>query len=147
MLWELSIQKIPLAEVPIDDMEYDPAPVRPVVLVVDDERIIADTRAAIFTSWGYAVMTAYNAECALELARRNPPKVLVSSLSLNRMNGADLARVIQSKSVDCQVILLSGLTENDSLIADARDAGCNFTLLQKPIHPNDLQAFLPEIRR
>jgi len=124
----------------------DPGPDRPVVLVVDDDRIVADTRTAILTGWGYAVMTAYNAECALEMARRNPPKVLVSSLNLNRINGADMARAIQSRSPDCQVILLSGLAESESLIADARGAGCNFTLLRKPVHPNDLHALLPEIR-
>jgi DNA-binding response OmpR family regulator len=141
---QLNIQKIPLADVPMNGLRCDPGPV---VLVVDDERIIADTRSAILTSWGYAVMTAYSAESALEMARRNPPRVLVANLSLNRINGADLARVIRSKSSDCQVILLSGLIENDSLIADARDAGCNFTLLRKPIHPNDLRALLPEIGR
>lgn len=147
MPYDLNIQKIPLAEVPLDGLECSSNPDRPVVLVVDDERIIADTRAAILTRWGYTVMTAYNAEGALEMARRNPPKVLVTNVVLNRMNGADLARAIQSKSSDCQVILLSGLAESDFLIADARDAGCNITLLRRPIHPHDLQALLPEIPR
>lgn len=147
MPYELNVQKIPLFEVPMEDVEPNPTPDRPVVLVVDDERIIADTRAAILTGWGYSVMTAYNAECALEMARRNPPEVLVSSLSLKRMNGADLARAVRTKSSDCRVILLSALAESDSMIASGRNPGSNFTLVQKPIHPSELQVLLPEIRR
>ena len=147
MPYELNIQKIPLADVPMAGWERDAEPGRPVVLVVDDERIIADTRSAILAGWGYTVMTAYNAECALEMARRNPPTVLVSNLNLNRINGAELARMIQSKSPECRVILLSGIGESDSPVADARDAGYNFTLLRKPIHPHDLRALLPEIGR
>lgn len=145
MSYELNIQKVPLSEVPIADLQTESVPDPPVVLVVEDEKIVADTRAAILTSWGYDVMTAYSAERALEMASLNPPRVLVTSVSLNRIKGADLARAIQSKSLDCQVILLSGIAEGDSLAADARDAGCNFTFLRRPVHPRDLRPLLPEI--
>jgi DNA-binding NtrC family response regulator len=147
MSYKLNIQKVPLSEVPIADLQTESASDPPVVLVVEDEKILADTRAAILASWGYAVMTAYTAERALEMASLNPPKALVTNVILNRVKGADLARAIQSKSSDCQVILLSGIAEGDSLAADARNAGCSFTLLRKPVHPRDLKPLLPEIAR
>lgn len=145
MSYELNIQKVPLSEVPIADLETESTPEPPVVLVVEDEKIVADTRSAILASWGYAVMTAYSAERALEMASLNPPRVLVTNVILNRVKGADLARAIQSKSLDCQVILLSGIAEGDSLAADARAAGCNFTFLRRPVHPRDLKPLLPAI--
>ena len=45
---------------------------RPVVLVVDDERVIADALAAILRSRSFAAMGAYDAESALDLARVIP---------------------------------------------------------------------------
>ena len=147
MSYELNIQKVALSEVPIADLRTESAPDPPVVLVVEGEKIVADTRAAILASWGYAVMTAYSAERALEMASLNPPRALVTNVILNRAKGADLARAIQSKSSDCQVILLSGIAESDSLVADVREAGCNFMFLRRPVHPRDLKPLLPEIAR
>jgi DNA-binding response OmpR family regulator len=117
----------------------------PVVLVVDDEQIIADTRAAILTGWGYAVLTAYDAESALELARVIPPELLISDVILTRMNGVDLAISMREMVPDCKVILFSGLTDGYEFVAGARHAGHEFTLLSKPVHPAQLWALLAEL--
>jgi hypothetical protein len=42
----------------------------PKLLIVDDERIIADTPATIFNTNGYEARPAYYAEHALEINRR-----------------------------------------------------------------------------
>ena len=42
---------------------------QPVVLIVDDERVIADTLSIILSRSGFSTMTAYDGESALELAQ------------------------------------------------------------------------------
>jgi CheY-like chemotaxis protein len=141
-------ETIPLSEVPISATEQSDEthqPTAPVVLVVDDEEIIADTRSAILSGWGYSVLTAYSAEDALEIARRDPPSFLVSDVHLGRMNGVDLAFAIRSIATDCQVVLFSGDADSLALLATARNSTHNFTLLQKPIHPAHLRPFFPDL--
>jgi DNA-binding NtrC family response regulator len=117
----------------------------PVVLVVDDEEVITDTRAAILSNWGYAVLSAYDAESALELARLIPPELLISDVMLAQINGVDLAIAIQREVPDCRVILFSGLADSQELVASANRSGHDFAFLAKPVHPAHLWAILAEM--
>src|SRR5277367_810027 len=95
MLAQSVFETVPLDEVIGKGLPIETEPLRPVVLVVDDETIIADTRTAIFRNWGYAAMAAYSGEAALDIARVIPPQLLVSDVLLTGMNGVDLAIAIQ----------------------------------------------------
>jgi DNA-binding NtrC family response regulator len=139
-----SFEIVPLSEVPRKSLFLEDSLFRPVVLVVDDEHLIADTRAAILTGWGYIPMIAYDAESALDMARAITPQILISDVLLTRMNGIDLAIKIKAQAPDCQIILFSGQADSLGLLATARNAGHSFTLLQKPVQPMDLYAQLSE---
>ena len=142
----LNVEIISLADLPLGASCIEETGNRPVVLVVDDEEIIADTRVAILAGWGYAAIASYDAESALEMARVIPPEILVTDVCLTGMNGVDLAVDIRSKVPDCKVILFSGQADSLNLLALARNAGHNFTLLQKPVHPAELLAHLKDFR-
>jgi CheY-like chemotaxis protein len=139
-----SFETVPLAEVPRTDatLSFDH---RPVVLIVDDEKIIADTRAAIFSSWGCAAMAAYGSEEALALARAFSPDLLITDVALAGLNGVDLAVEIQKELPACKVLLVSGLVVSSDLLAHARDVGRNFTLLAKPVRPVEMIVSLAEL--
>ena len=47
------------------------------ILVVDDERAIADTLAQILNLGGYAAVPAYSGEAAIASALRTPPELLI----------------------------------------------------------------------
>ena len=145
MLAEFTFKTIPLAEVAKIGLVVETAPHRPVVLIVDDETIIADTRAAIFSNWGYVAMIAYSAADALEIASVVPPELLVSDVMLTGMNGVDLAIAIQEMVPDCKVILFSGLPYSAEIVGAARCAGHDFTLLDKPLHPAQILAQLKRL--
>jgi DNA-binding response OmpR family regulator len=113
---------------------------RPVVLVVDDESVIADTLTQILSQSGYAAMTAYDGDEALELALQTPPEMLITDVILPGMNGIDLAIKIRRIFPDCKVLLFSGQAATVDLLATANGAGHHFNLLNKPIHPRDLLA-------
>jgi DNA-binding NtrC family response regulator len=140
----LSFETVPLAQVPRKFLSPEENSHRGVVLVVDDERLVADTRAAILAAWGYNTMTAYDAESALRMASVKPPEILISDVILTGMNGVDLAIAIKTTAPSCRVILFSGQIDGLGLLTTAQNAGHNFTLLSKPVHPMDLFAQLEE---
>jgi CheY-like chemotaxis protein len=136
MSTHLNFEVIPLAKVPLPKSLVQGNP--PLVLVVDDERVIADTLSAILTKHGFAVMTAYDGATALELARLTPPDLLISDVAIPEMNGIELAITMVQSLPDCKVLLFSGQASTVDLLERARHAGHTFTLILKPIHPTDL---------
>jgi DNA-binding response OmpR family regulator len=117
---------------------------RPVVLVVDDESVIADTLTEILSRSGYAAITAYDADEALEIALTTPPEMLITDVILPGMNGIELAIKIRRIFPDCKILLFSGQAATVDLLASANGAGHHFNLLSKPIHPRDLLAKVSE---
>ena len=122
----------------------DTSAMRPVVLVVDDESVIADTLTEILSRSGYAAITAYDADEALEIALTTPPEMLITDVILPGMNGIELAIKIRRIFPDCKILLFSGQAATVDLLASANGAGHHFNLLSKPIHPRDLLAKVSE---
>ena len=113
---------------------------RPRVLVVDDESTIADTITAILSLSGYAASAAYDGDGALETALISPPNLLITDVMLPGMNGIDLAITVKRVYPDCKILLFSGQAATSDLMTRARRAGHSFTLLSKPMPPQDLLA-------
>lgn len=126
---------IPLDQAPKRDVVAEK---RPLILIVDDERVIADTLSAILFQSGFLTMTAYNAEDALELAQTTPPDLLISDVVMPGMSGIDLAITMSQDFPQCKVLLFSGQAATVDLLETAREAGHNFTTLTKPVHPTDM---------
>jgi CheY-like chemotaxis protein len=140
---ELTITVIPLSEVPANGSLASEA--RRVVLVVDDERIIADTLSVILSRSGFAVMTAYNGESALDLAATIPPELLISDVMLGPgIDGTELAIALVNAQPDCRVLLFSGHAATQDLLKRSRESGHHFALLAKPVHPADLLSRVTE---
>jgi DNA-binding response OmpR family regulator len=129
---------VPIHTVPVDVESTKPEPHRPVVLVVDDEYVIADSLAEILKRSGYAAMSVYDGEAALETALVMPPEVLISDVVLPGMNGIELGITIRRIFPECKVILSSGQASTARLLAAADGAGHQFVLLNKPVHPKVL---------
>lgn len=127
------LEFVPIDEVPSPDSEE---PRRPVVLVVDDEEMIADTLGIILSHHGFVPMVAYDAESALEIASDIPPEVLLTDVVMPGMNGIELAIEMTRRVPDCTALLFSGqAARTEDMLAEAREQGHDFTALTKPIHP------------
>jgi DNA-binding response OmpR family regulator len=111
---------------------------RPVVLVVDDESVIADTLAEILSRSGYKGMAEYDGDSALETALLTPPEMLITDVVLPGITGIELAIKMRRIFPECKIILFSGQASTADLLASARAEGHHFTLLNKPLHPQDL---------
>ncbi|MGA7110080.1 MAG: response regulator [Terracidiphilus sp.] len=131
---------VPLNEVPSSLGLNGSSTHRPMVMVVDDESSIADTLAEILSRSGYAAVTAYDGDSALETALLMPPEMLITDVVLPGMSGIDLAITIKRIFPDCKIILFSGQASTADLLAAANRDGHQFLLLNKPIHPGDLLA-------
>ena len=118
--------------------QNDASGYRPVVLVVDDESVIADTLAEILTRSGYTGVAEYDGDSALETALLTPPEMLITDVVLPGMTGIELALKMRRIFPECKIILFSGQASTADLLASARADGHHFTLLNKPLHPQDL---------
>ncbi|MGA8938290.1 MAG: response regulator [Acidobacteriaceae bacterium] len=132
----LNVMEVPLDQVPVEDLT-ESSENRPIVLVVDDEPLVADTLAMILTRAGYNTVRAYNGRTALEIASVQPPDLLISDVAMPGMNGVELALGLVAMAPGCKVVLFSGHATSLDLIS-AYDAGHRFPLLAKPVHPTQV---------
>jgi DNA-binding NtrC family response regulator len=126
-----------MIDVPVDDVGTEKVERRPVVMVVDDEPLVADTLAMILTHAGYHAVRAYDARTALEIASMRSPDLLISDVAMPEMNGVELALAMVALSPSCKVVLFSGHARSVELVR-AHDAGHDFPLMAKPMHPSEM---------
>lgn len=138
----IRFETVPIAELIVKGLVPDARPATPIVLVVDDEHIIADTLAAILCNSGYAATPAYDGESALELIESLNPDLLITDVKMPGMNGVDLAITVTNSRPSCKVLLFSGQASTADLLSSARERGYSFSLLTKPVHPTDLLAHI-----
>ena len=140
-----NIEVVPMKDVPVKASPISQEPLRPLVMVVDDERVIADTLSVILRKNGFDVVTAYSGEQAMTLALETVPDLLLSDVMMGPgIDGTELAIEIVRAYPACKVLLFSGHAATRELLGKARAVGHNFTLLAKPLHPSDLLARLSE---
>jgi CheY-like chemotaxis protein len=118
--------------------------IKPKVLVVDDEQMIADTLAIILNQSGYDAVAVYTGAAAVESARANKPDLIISDVIMPDMNGIEAVIKILEFLPGCKVLLFSGQAATADLLEMARNQGHEFEILAKPVHPQDLLAKLRE---
>jgi DNA-binding NtrC family response regulator len=133
------IEVVPVDQIPLEARSPKKPKSVPVVLVVDDERVIADTLSIILSRNGFTVLTAYDAASALNLAASVCPQLLLSDVMMGPgMDGIQLATEMMKSYAECKVILFSGHAATQDLLEKARERGHSFTVLSKPLHPAEL---------
>lgn len=82
------------------------------ILLVEDEALIAMTEAQMLKNHGYEVLTAYNAQKAIETVKENPIDLILMDIDLghNKMDGTEAAEIILEEH-DIPVVFLSSHTE------------------------------------
>jgi CheY-like chemotaxis protein len=118
----------------IDDIDK-PEDSRSKVLIVDDQRLIADTLAEILGNAGFNAIAAYDGFDALDKASRFHPNWVVTDVLMPRMNGVELAITLRQTYPKSAILLFSGQAGISEIIHDAHRAGYQFELIAKPIHP------------
>ncbi len=107
------------------------------VLVVDDERALAELVGSYLDRDGFEVSLAHDGQQAIERARQVDPDVMVLDLGLPIIDGVEVCRVVRTFS-DCYIVMLTARTEEiDKLIGLSVGAD---DYLTKPFSPRELLA-------
>ena len=107
------------------------------VLVVDDERPLAELVADYLTREGFRASVVFDGADAVLAAREDDPDVVVLDLGLPGLDGVEVCRQIRTFS-DCYVIMLTARTDEvDKLIGLSVGADDYMT---KPFSPRELVA-------
>jgi DNA-binding response OmpR family regulator len=117
-----------------------------VVFVVDDETVIATTLAAILRGSGFEAIAFTDPLEALLAAETREPDLLITDVMMPQLNGVDLGVQFKAIHPNVRVLLFSGQAKTSDLLQGARDAGHNFELLTKPIHPTDLLKAISDLK-
>ncbi len=115
------------------------------LLVVDDNRAIADALTLLLTKSGHTVDTAYDGLTALEVATRFQPTIAILDIGLPDMSGYELARRLRKQKgfSKGKLVALTGYGAKEDRLR-AKQAGFA-EHLAKPIELNDLLATLDRI--
>jgi CheY-like chemotaxis protein len=110
----------------------------PRVLVVDDEKLVADSLAEILKRFNFDAIAFYSGEDAIEFARQQCPDVVLSDVMMPQINGVETVLKIRELCPHTRVLLLSGHAATADVLREAESEGHRFELLAKPIHPDEL---------
>lgn len=108
----------------------------PKVIVVDDQRLIADTLAEILNRNGYDAAAVYSGEEALDQINRSNPDIVLSDVRMHKLDGIQTAMRIRILHPTCRLILFSasGISDDEQ----ARIDECEFEFLGRPLHPKEI---------
>ncbi len=109
------------------------------ILVVDDERLIADTLVLIMRLHGFEALACYDGRQAIAHAASFRPDLLISDYELPASNGIDIAVAITASHPSCLVVFLSALpafvvSQKDGTVPD----GFAYRWITKPVSPGVL---------
>jgi DNA-binding NtrC family response regulator len=115
------------------------------VLVVDDEKVIADSLTAILCSRGYMAKAAYSAAAAMIAAKDLSPHTVISDVLMPEMNGIELAEYLAQHHPDCMVLLMSGDSASPGLLDMAMRRGHSHPTWSKLLGPMQMLELLAEL--
>jgi len=107
------------------------------ILIVDDQPEIVRVLRGYFEQAGFAVLSAYDGNEALRMARAERPNLVILDLMLPGMDGLDVCRALRRES-DVPIIMLTArVEETDALIG--LELGAD-DYIAKPFSPREVVA-------
>ncbi len=113
------------------------------VLVVDDDRTMADLCVAMLEAMGYGAMVAYDGVEGLELWRTTHPDLVLLDLNMPKLGGLALLEERRTTDLPGSVLVMSAQHDRSTIerVVDQRAAG----YLLKPFSPEDLKKKIKDI--
>lgn len=111
------------------------------VLLIEDEKKIADTLARGLRELGYEVDIAYDGKIGLRLFEAAKFDLVITDINLPGINGFDVCRIIRSTNQQVPVIMLTALGATDDKV-EGFDSGADDYLVK----PFEFKELLVRIR-
>jgi len=119
-------------------------PVRPAVLLVDDDRTLLSVLSRRVARAGYEVLTAPSGPAALKQLESSWPALLVIDLMMPGMDGFDLARRVKQRA-DLPIIVLSAVDASEAKVSALELYAEDY--VTKPFDPDELIARIQRVLR
>jgi len=103
---------------------------RPKILVIDDEQVILDSARRILTAEGFPVLTAIDAETALQILKTDPQDIAICDLMLPGLSGFEFLEAAQQHDPNLVVIITTGYSTVENGVDSLKKGAFDF--LPKP---------------
>lgn len=113
---------------------------KPVILVVDDDRLVLATVVAGLKQAGFDIIEADNGDDAILLARKHKPPLAILDMRMQGKSGMDVARYLAANT-DTGFMFLSAFGDSD-IIDEATRLGA----LGYLVKPLDVKQIVPAVR-
>ncbi len=107
------------------------------VLILDDERKIADKVAKFLIRRGYAAKTAYHPDQAFKIINKEPTDILISDVMMPGIIGLEFLKKVKSSFPHIEVIMISAHGDMDMVIEAMHNGAVDF--IKKPFGFLDIQ--------
>ena len=115
------------------------------ILVIEDEKLLAESLRVLLESKGFEVETAYDGETGAEFAKLGIYDLLILDVMMPKMDGYQLAREVRAKRCSTPILMLtakSGLMDR----VEGLNAGADY-YLTKPFDTRELLACINALLR
>jgi response regulator NasT len=112
----------------------------PLILIVDDDRLVLATLAAGLRQAGLAVVEADNGDDAILLARKHRPALAILDMRMQGKSGMDVARYLAANT-ETGFLFLSAFGDSD-IVEEATRMGA----LGYLVKPLDVRQIVPAVR-
>ena len=117
------------------------------ILVVDDEERNRRLLVAMLEVEGYTTVEAADGAQALELARRNPPDIVLLDIMMPEMDGYEVARALKADTATSAipVVMVTALDDRESRLRGLEAGAEEF--VSKPVDRNELRIRVRNLMR
>jgi DNA-binding response OmpR family regulator len=114
------------------------------IMVVDDEKRLVSLVESYLTREGYRVVSAYNGQEALTVARREKPDLIVLDVMMPEMDGYEFMRRHRAEN-NTPIILLTARVDDEEKVIGLEVGADDY--MTKPFRPRELVARVRAVLR
>ena len=115
------------------------------ILIVEDEKMLADSLKVMLEGKGFEVEVAYDGESGTEYAELGIYDLLILDVMMPKMNGYEVARSVRAKRCSVPILMLTAKSSLEDRI-EGLNAGADY-YLTKPFDTRELLACINALLR
>lgn len=109
------------------------------VLLVEDEKMLADMYATKFSMEGYSIVNAYDGKEGLEAAKREKPEIILLDIIMPKLDGFAVLKELRADDITKKipVVLLTNLGQ-ESDVKKGKDLGADDYFVKANHSPQEI---------
>ena len=115
------------------------------ILIIEDEKLLADSLQAMLESKGFEVEAVYDGETGEEYAESGVYDLLILDVMMPKMNGYQVARQVRARRCGTPILMLTAKSSLEDRI-EGLNAGADY-YLTKPLDTRELMACIGALLR